>query len=240
MFRWSETWRCLHISSCLHGNLFPSGKYWEFPGIPSISRRPGKYKYFRFFAKLDFQTILSLLLKVPRMELPCSLLCWELGTNLPGQGPGEWLSPVNNSDSGAFGYFLRIINWSPVDKSAQQVNNKNSNDIINRDTMHWTSDGFTYLCHWIYSCRIAGQFTSNFRSRACLTMPSLIGITIYHHHLPKHTKAILDPWSFWPVISVPSFVVLGQIRMAFHSTPLQSLRPRLRSFGPLDFSAVFL
>ena len=30
-------------------------------------------------------------------------------------------SPVNNSDSGAFGYFLRTINWSPVDKSAQQV-----------------------------------------------------------------------------------------------------------------------
>ena len=39
-------------------------------------------------------------------------------------------------DSGAFGYFLRIINWSPVDKSAQQVSNKNSNDIISRDTMH--------------------------------------------------------------------------------------------------------
>ena len=34
------------------------------------------------------------------------------------------VSPVNNSDSGAFGYFLRIINWSPVDKSAQQISNK--------------------------------------------------------------------------------------------------------------------
>ena len=48
------------------------------------------------------------------------------------------VSPVNNSDSdsGTFGYFLRIINWSPVDKSAQQVSNKNSNDTISRDTMH--------------------------------------------------------------------------------------------------------
>ena len=36
------------------------------------------------------------------------------------------VSPVHNSDSGAFGYFLRTINWSPVDKSAQQVSNKNS------------------------------------------------------------------------------------------------------------------
>ena len=35
------------------------------------------------------------------------------------------LSPVNNSDSGASGYFLRITDWSPVDKSAQQVSNKN-------------------------------------------------------------------------------------------------------------------
>ena len=46
------------------------------------------------------------------------------------------VSPVNNSDSGAFGYFLVTINWSPVDKSTQQVSNKNSNDIISRDTMH--------------------------------------------------------------------------------------------------------
>ena len=42
------------------------------------------------------------------------------------------VSPVNNSvsDSGAFGYFLRIVNWSPADKSAQQVSNKKSNDTI--------------------------------------------------------------------------------------------------------------
>ena len=33
------------------------------------------------------------------------------------------VSPANNSDSdsGASGYFLRIINWSFVDKSAQEV-----------------------------------------------------------------------------------------------------------------------
>ena len=38
------------------------------------------------------------------------------------------MSPGNNSesDSDAFGYFLRIIiNWSLVDKSAQKVSNKN-------------------------------------------------------------------------------------------------------------------
>ena len=34
------------------------------------------------------------------------------------------VSPVNKSDLGAFGYFLRIINWSPVGKSAQQVSYK--------------------------------------------------------------------------------------------------------------------
>ena len=35
---------------------------------------------------------LSSLLKVPRMVLLSSLLWWELGTSLPGHGPGEWLS----------------------------------------------------------------------------------------------------------------------------------------------------
>ena len=37
-------------------------------------------------------TLLSPLLKVPRMVLLSSLLWWELGTNLRGHGPGEWLS----------------------------------------------------------------------------------------------------------------------------------------------------
>ena len=55
---------------------------------------------------MHFQTLLSPLLKVPRMVLLSSLLWCELGTNLPG--PGEWLycrsnvSPVNISDSGRF------------------------------------------------------------------------------------------------------------------------------------------
>ena len=130
---------------------------------------------------MHFQTLLSLLLKVPRMELPSSLLWWELDTNILVNDCHSDVLPVNNTDSDAFGYFLRIINWSPVDKSAQQVSNKKSNDIISRDTMHWTSDGFAYLYQWIYSCRIADQFTSNFRSRARLTMPSLSGITFYRN-----------------------------------------------------------
>ena len=114
------------------------------------------------------------------------------------------VSPVNNSDSGAFGYFLRIINWSPIHKSAQQVSNKKSND-IGRDTMHWTSDGFAYLYQWIYSCRIAGKFTSNFRSRACLTIPSWSSITIYRNTLrpfwtldhfgPSFRSHLLSFWS---------------------------------------------
>ena len=40
----------------------------------------------------DVLTLLFPLLKVPRMVLLSSLLWWELGTNLPGPGPGEWLS----------------------------------------------------------------------------------------------------------------------------------------------------
>ena len=41
---------------------------------------------------MHFQSLLSPLLKVPRMVLLNSLLWWELGTSLPGHGPGEWLS----------------------------------------------------------------------------------------------------------------------------------------------------
>ena len=52
---------------------------------------------------MHFQTLLSPLLKVPRMVLLSSRLWWELGTNLPGPGPGKWLSfwrvTSNNSDS---------------------------------------------------------------------------------------------------------------------------------------------
>ena len=69
------------------------------------------------------------------MELPSSLI--SLVRVLVNDCHSD-VSPVNNSnsDSAAFGYFLRIINWSPVDESAQQVSNKNSNNIINRDTVH--------------------------------------------------------------------------------------------------------
>ena len=52
---------------------------------------------------MHFQTLLSPLLKVQRMELLNSLFWWELGSNLPGPGPGVWLSfwrvSSNNSDS---------------------------------------------------------------------------------------------------------------------------------------------
>ena len=41
---------------------------------------------------MHFQTLLSPLLKLPRMLLLSSLLWWELGTSLPGPGPGERLS----------------------------------------------------------------------------------------------------------------------------------------------------
>ena len=40
---------------------------------------------------MHFQTLLSPLLKVPRMVLLSSLLWWELGTSLPGRGPRERL-----------------------------------------------------------------------------------------------------------------------------------------------------
>ena len=41
---------------------------------------------------MHIRTLLSLLLKVLRMELLSSLLWWELGTNLPRHGPGVCLS----------------------------------------------------------------------------------------------------------------------------------------------------
>ena len=50
------------------------------------------YKYSLFSPRplgivMHFQTLLSPLLKVPRMVLLSSLLWWELGTSLPGHGP---------------------------------------------------------------------------------------------------------------------------------------------------------
>ena len=143
------------------------------------------------------------------------------------------VSPVNNSDSDAFGYFLGIINWSPIDKSAQQSSNKNSNDIISWDTMHWTFDGFAYLYLLIYSCRIAGQFTSNFRSRACLTMPSLNGITIYRNKLRPFGPLIILACHFGPI-----FCRFGPNSYDISPHPLEALHPRY--YGLLDFSAIFL
>ena len=131
-----------------------------------------------------------------RMGLSSSLLWWELGTNLPGQGPAEWFSfwRIASKQFSFRGYILRSINWSPVNKSAQQVSNKTSNEIICRDTMHWTSDGFAYMYQWIYSCRIVGQFTWNFPSRACLTMLNWSAITIYRNKLrPFRTSDDFSP-----------------------------------------------
>ena len=56
--------------------------YWTSIIIVQIFLVPGDH----------FQTLLSPLLKVPSMVLQSSLLLWELGTSLPGHGPGEWLS----------------------------------------------------------------------------------------------------------------------------------------------------
>ena len=153
---------------------------------------------------------------MPRMALPSSLLWWELGTNLPGPGPGEWLSfwtiqfQIQARSDTFFEFLIALL----LTKSAQQVHvsnkNKNSDDIIIWDTVHWTSDGFSYLYQWIYSCRIAGQFTSNFRSRACLTMLSLSGITIY-----RNTQGHFGPLIILARHYGPIFVVLVQIRMTF-------------------------
>ena len=70
---------------------------------------------------MHFQTLLSPLLKVPRMALLRSLLWWELGTSLPGHGPGEWLSfwrvTSNNSDSGWI-----VLAISPMGASKRDAN----------------------------------------------------------------------------------------------------------------------
>ena len=111
------------------------------------------------------------------------------------------MSTVNNSDSdsGAFGYFLRIINWSPVDKSAQQVSKKNPTLLAGTQCIELLTD------LPIYSCRIAGQFASNVRSRTRLTIRSLSGITIYRNTLrpfwtpdhfgPSFRSHLLSFWS---------------------------------------------
>ena len=101
--------------------------------------------------------------------------------------------------------------------------------------MHWTSDGFAYLYQWIYSCRTAGQFTSNFWGCACLTMPSLSGITIYRNTLRP----------FWtPDIFCPSFrshflSSWVQICMTVRPTPLSYFVLVSGHLDPLTFSLSF-
>ena len=128
--------------------------------------------------------------------------------------------------------FIELLTAPLLTKSAQQVHvsnkNKNFDDIISRDTVHWTADVFVYLYQWIYSCWIAGQFTSNFQSRACLTMPSLSGITFY-----RNTQGHFGPliiFACWATVPSSSF----WSKFVWHFAP-ESLRPRLRSFGPLSF-----
>ena len=151
---------------------------------------------------------------MPRMVLPSSLLWWELETNLPGPGPDECLSFWSIQIQGRSDTFFELLTALLLTKSAQQVHvsnkNKNSDGIISRDTVYWTFDGFAYQFQWIYSCRIAGQFTSNFRSRTCLTMPSLSGITIYRSTQGYFGPLIILPRHFGPIL-----VVLVQIHMTF-------------------------
>ena len=147
------------------------------------------------------------------------------------------VSPVNSSDSDAFGYFLVIIIWSPVDKSAQQVHvsNETSNDIISRDTMHWTSDGFGFLYQWIYSCRIAG-----FRSRARLTMPSLSSTMIYRNTLgPFCTPDPFGPSFRSHLLSFWSKFVRHFAPPAPTSTPLSHCVPISGHLNPLTFMLSF-
>ena len=54
-------------------------------------------------------TLLSPLLKVRRMVLLSSLLWWELGTSLPGHGPGEW-SSFRCVTSKQFWFWI-VYNW---------------------------------------------------------------------------------------------------------------------------------
>ena len=56
-----------------------------------------------------FQTLLSPLLKVPRMVLLRSLLWWELGTSFPDHGPGVWLSFWRDTGKQFWFWFWCII-----------------------------------------------------------------------------------------------------------------------------------
>ena len=69
------------------------------------------------------QTLLSPLLKEPRMVLLSSLLWWELGTNLPGPGPGEWLA-FWHITSKRFWFWFRF--WFIQTESKARLNMKST------------------------------------------------------------------------------------------------------------------
>ena len=60
---------------------------------------------------MHLQTLLSPLLKVPRIVMLSSLLWWELGTNLPGPGPGEWLSFWRVTSKHFWFWFWSVSCW---------------------------------------------------------------------------------------------------------------------------------
>ena len=132
----------------------------------------------------------------------------------------------------SYASFLRIINWSPGDKLVQWVRHKNTNDFIDRDCIELLTD-FADLNRWIYTLpaweysaweysqkvnRIACRFPAYFRSRACLTMPSLSGITINRNRLgPFRIQLVIST----QIISAPFFLVVSaQILSIFrHHNP---------------------
>ena len=94
---------------------------------------------------IHFQTLLSPLMKVPRMMLLSSLLWWELGTSLPGPGPGpgEWLS------------FWRVINkqfcfwiWIHVTSSSFHKKLSSSLTLDNRTPGNETFRTFEWGYAW--------------------------------------------------------------------------------------------
>ena len=84
--------------------------------------------------------------------------------------------------------------------------------------------------------QIACQFPAYFQSSTCLTLPRLSGIMINRNK----TQAISDPGHFNPSHFGPIFVVgLVPILRTFRSLS-SNCSLILRSFGPLEYSAVLL
>ena len=80
---------------------------------------------------IHFQTLLSPLLKVPRMVLLSSLLWWVLGTSLSGPGPGEWLS-FWRVTSKHFWFFWFWSDWADVQADL---------------SLRWAHMSFYWFCH---------------------------------------------------------------------------------------------